>query len=123
MSGNCDVCGENPPVGVGAMPGVPASFAYCKGCLKANAHPYPIVVANTAMLGGLEQAAPWWQQLVHDTLTHLGKTREEFEASVRADMEEYEAAEARAREEFERTEEGGYGCMPLPIPPQDGGAV
>jgi hypothetical protein len=107
MSGSiCDVCGERPSLGVGAMPGVPISFAYCKDCLRANAHPYAIVVANTAMLGGMDGAAPWWVQLVEDTLAHLGKTRAEFDASVLAEQQEFEAAEARANEEFARTEEG-----------------
>jgi hypothetical protein len=119
----CDVCGERPSAGVGAMPGVPVSFAYCKDCLKANAHPYAMVVANTAMLGGLERTATWWQSLVKDTLAHLGKTHEEFEASVLADMQEFEAAEARANEEFARTEEGQEHCISLNRLPQDGGAA
>lgn len=106
-SSTCDVCGKNPAAGIGAMPGVPISFAYCKDCLKANAHPYAIVAANTAMIGGMAQAAPWWQQLVDDTLQHLGKPRELFDSDVALEMAEFEAAEAQANAEFAKTEEGG----------------
>jgi hypothetical protein len=119
----CDVCGQNPAAGVSSMPGVPVSFAYCKDCFEANAHPYAIVVANTAMLGGLASTATWWQHLVNCTLAHLGKTHEEFAASVLADQQEFEAAEARANEEFAKTEEGSETCWSLLNPPQDGGAV
>lgn len=128
----CDVCGNGPSIGVGAMPGIPASFAYCKECIQANAHPYAIVVAYTAMLtqepqASLSDTAPWWQQLVADTLARLGKTRAEFDAAVLADQQEFEAAEARANEEFARTEEGGP-CFRIDptgatFLPKDGGAV
>jgi hypothetical protein len=67
---------------VASVPGVPYSAAYCGTCLEANAHPYFIVVANTAYIGGLEHAAPWWQDLVRDTLVHLNKTPDEFSADV-----------------------------------------
>lgn len=78
----CDVCGNQGIVGVAAMPGVPGSFAYCRACLGANAHPYAMVVANTAMIGGLADAAEWWKQLVDDTLTHLAIDRDKFDADV-----------------------------------------
>jgi hypothetical protein len=125
----CDVCGQNPPLGVGAMPGIPASFAYCKDCLKAGAHPYAIVVANTAMLMMEPQAtfeadtAQWWQQLVADTLGHLGKTREQFDTDVDLERQEFAASEARANAEFEATDEGRHHCYPVNYLPQDGGAV
>jgi hypothetical protein len=78
----CEVCKKEQAVGVCCVPGVPYSAAYCKTCLDANAHPYFIVVANTACIGGLEHSAPWWQDIVRDTLVHLGKTPEEFKADV-----------------------------------------
>lgn len=82
----CDTCRE-PAVGVASMPGVPASFAYCRQCLHANAHPYGMVVANTAMIGGVGQAAEWWLEIVHATLIRLGKDRMEFERDVTEEME------------------------------------
>jgi hypothetical protein len=86
----CQVCGEEPAVGVVAMPGVPISFAYGRNCLSANAHPYDIVVANTADVDGYDNSADWWKQIVDDTLAHLGKTREQFDA----DVAEFAAEEA-----------------------------
>jgi hypothetical protein len=107
----CDVCGEREATGVGAMPGVPISFAYCKDCLRANAHPYAIVVANTAMLGGMAEAAPWWQQLVDDTLAHLRKSRERFDGDVAAEIAIMAEEERRVNAEFMATEEG-QPCVP-----------
>lgn len=78
----CNVCGKNEAVGVAAMPGVPASFAYCRLCVNANAHPYPMIVNNTAMIGGLDDAADWWREMVECTLRHLGIERSKFDADV-----------------------------------------
>lgn len=110
----CEVCGDEPGVGVASIPGVPMSVAYGKRCLAANAHPYGIVVANTAMASGhpdWEQGcAPWWKQIVHDTLAHLGKTREEFDADVAREVEvmrEYEAEMERVSKELNEELESG----------------
>jgi outer membrane protein TolC len=76
------------------MPGVPYSAAYGRECLNANAHPYDMLVANTAMiLSGypdtadpidvLTDTADWWQHMVEDTLVRLRKTREQFNLDVR----------------------------------------
>jgi hypothetical protein len=78
----CDVCNERASVGVAAVPGVPMSCAYCKECLQANAHPIYVVIGNTALVGGYDNAADWWQHIVDCTLQHLGKTREWFDAQV-----------------------------------------
>lgn len=78
----CAVCGEEPAVGVAAIPGVPASDAYGARCLEANAHPMWALVANTALIGGLHEAADWWVDMVQDTLTHLGVSVETFEREV-----------------------------------------
>jgi hypothetical protein len=84
----CDVCGENPQVGVAAIPGIPMSVAYCEDCLRANAHPYGIIVVNTALCGGLDEAADWWKQMVHDTLVHLNKTQDQFDLDVELELRE-----------------------------------
>lgn len=78
----CEVCGDEPAVSVASVPGVPISVAYGRKCLDANAHPYGIVVANTADVDGYDNSAEWWKQIVDDTLVHLGKTREQFDADV-----------------------------------------
>lgn len=82
----CDVCGEHEEVGVASVPGVPMSVAYCTECLRANAHPYGIMVINTALIDGYDNASEWWQQMVDDTLAHLGKTREQFDRDVEIEM-------------------------------------
>lgn len=88
--GTCAVCGKEPGVGIAAIPGVPASDVYGRECLDANAHPLWALVANTAMVGGYDQAAPWWQDMVDDTLRHLQVPREAFDADVAAAMLELE---------------------------------
>ena len=98
---NCDVCGQHQPVGVAEVPGVSVSVAYCSDCLRANAHPYGIMVGNTACLGGYDQAIYWWQQMVNDTLTHLDKTREQFDVDVLAALEQLDEED----------------CEQKPIPP------
>lgn len=90
----CDVCRDEPMVGVAVVPGMPVSVAYGRRCLDANAHPYGLVVANTAMVGGYDHAAAWWQQIVDDTLTHLGKDRAEFDQAVAAEIAEFDGDEA-----------------------------
>jgi len=83
----CDVCGKNEAVGVAAVPMVPISMAYCRACLDANAHPWEILVANTACIGGLDSANESWKEMVMDTCKHLGRTLEEFNTAV-AESEE-----------------------------------
>lgn len=84
----CDVCGNEPSVGVAAIPGMPVSVAYGKSCLRANAHPWDLLVANTAMCGGFAQTAEWWQEMVLSTCNHLGRPLSEFEADVRTEIAE-----------------------------------
>lgn len=88
----CETCNERESIGVAAMPGVPMSFAYCLACLKANAHPYWAVVANTACVGSLDACGEWWRDLVAATLKHLGKSREEFDRDVAAQLADMDAA-------------------------------
>lgn len=83
QTAKCETCGEQGIVGVAAMPGVPASFAYCRACLDANAHPYAMVVANTAMIYP-DQAAEWWVAVIAGTLGRLGIAETEFGADVAA---------------------------------------
>lgn len=78
----CDVCKAEPSVTVCCIPGVPISMAYGLLCLKANAHPWGILVANTVCAGGYDQTADWWKQMIDDTCAHLGKTLDEFKAEV-----------------------------------------
>ncbi len=84
----CEVCHKNIAIGVYCVPSVPYSCAYCNECLSANAHPWEILVANTACIGGLEYAAEFWRQMVNDTISHLGRTMEEFTKDVNRNIKE-----------------------------------
>lgn len=79
----CEVCKQNVSVGVYCVPSVPISCAYCEECGKANAHPWWVLVSNTACGGGsLDKMALWWREMVEDTCKHLGKTLDEFNSDV-----------------------------------------
>lgn len=85
----CQVCEKNEAKGVYCVPSIPMSMAYCQECILANAHPWFILVANTACIGGLHKAAPFWRQMVVDTCKHLGRSFEEFNSHVESDMESF----------------------------------
>lgn len=78
----CEVCKDRPAIAVACVPGVPYSAGYCQQCLEADAHPYEILVDNTACIGSWDDCADWWQSMVRTTLEHLKKTEEEFFADV-----------------------------------------
>jgi hypothetical protein len=84
----CDVCeGEKTDGGVRAVPGIPVSVFYCVDCLEGGrTHPWWALIATTALVGGLEHAAPWWCQTVEEQVPLLGRTMEEFEAEVQAEL-------------------------------------
>lgn len=79
----CEVCGSEPAQITSKVPGkLPMSVAYGQGCLDAGAHPYELLVAAVVEAGGLELAGEALQQMVLDTLAHLGKTRRRFDTDV-----------------------------------------
>jgi hypothetical protein len=41
-----------------------------------------ILIANTASLGGLQEAVDWWQEMVTSSLRNQGKTLEWFNEQV-----------------------------------------
>ena len=90
----CYVCNDEPEVGVACVPGVPVSVAYGQKCLEANAHPWFVLVTNTAIGGGYDNMAPWWKKMVDDTITHLGKTREQFDVDVAETVKSMDAYDA-----------------------------
>lgn len=89
----CESCNQRPVLCVACVPGVPYSAGYCRDCLERGIHPWRILVANTAMMGGLEHAASWWREMCEVTWRYHEKTEEEFVAEVKKAMEEMEAAE------------------------------
>jgi hypothetical protein len=57
--GQCEVCKQEPAVGVACVPGIPYSAAYGRNCLQQGADPYEIVRANIACCNGPEHVANW----------------------------------------------------------------
>jgi hypothetical protein len=60
-------------------------MGYCVPCLQADAHPWGILVAGTAINNGLDHCAPWWRSMVEHTIAHLNRadrTMETFNAAV-----------------------------------------
>ena len=49
-----------------------------------------ILIANTAMLGGLEQAAGWWREMVEHSLRAQNKTMEWFNGEVKKAVQAFE---------------------------------
>lgn len=97
----CEVCGRPEEVGAACVPGVPMSVSYCGDCLEANAHPWGILVAGTAMNGGYGNCADWWREMVDCTIKHLGRTKEQFDTDVVTAIEEiteHERKEAMSEE-------------------------
>lgn len=92
--GNCQCCDNEPAVGVASIPGVPMSIAWGRKCLDAQVVPYWVAVANSAMIGGYDQAAEWWKETVEDTLAYFDKSMEQYLADVAADMAHMEAEES-----------------------------
>lgn len=86
--GLCEVCEVEPAVGVAAMPFIPGSFGYGRACLTANAHPYWMLVRNTALIGGLMEGHEAWSEMVADTLVHLAIDPQRFDYDVELDDEE-----------------------------------
>lgn len=84
----CDTCEERESIGVAAIPGMPMSVAWCQECLQSGAIPWWAAVGNTAIIGGLVNAAEWWVEIVEATLKHLDRTKEEFEGEVAVRIKE-----------------------------------
>ena len=84
----CEVCEKNEIVGVTCVPGIPYSAGYCKECLRANAHPWFILVAQVACCGGLEKVHEGFVEMVECTCKHLGKSMDQFKEDVRVSIEE-----------------------------------
>lgn len=110
---NCDVCGTGATLGVACVPGLPISVAYCEDCLRAGAHPYETLVIATADLGGLDDSADWWKEMVQNTLKHLKIPWSQFFA----DVDEAIADFIKMEQEMEREmQKGGSSEAGPPTP-------
>lgn len=115
IKGKCDTCGtDDVDLYVYALPGIPMTVANCLVCMQLSCYPYGILVANTAMVGGLEYAADWWKDEVRVSLARHGKSVKEFVEDVKksmADMDSElgpppEAPPGVSREELAELEKG-----------------
>jgi hypothetical protein len=89
----CEVCHKNEIVGVACVPGIPYSAGYCVECLRANAHPWDILVGQVACIGGLDKVHGEFVQMVECTCKHLDKTLEQFNAEVQQSIKSLEKYE------------------------------
>lgn len=86
----CEVCNNEPSVGVASVPGIPYSAAYGRECLQRRADPYWIIRANVACCGGVEHTADW----ALDTMTFAdGQYMTLREALVRHPLTEKELSD------------------------------
>ncbi len=86
----CDACGKEKSkddLSVCCVPAMPVSAAYCLDCLKINNHPISLLIINTALIGGLDQGAEFWKDMVMSSLKAQDKTLEWFNEEVKKDME------------------------------------
>ena len=77
----CEVCNEEMHEGrtvVLSVPGIPWSSRFCHPCRRSGAIPYHLMVANTQCIGGYDQSADWWRDIIKLTLEHLGITMKQF---------------------------------------------
>lgn len=93
--GKCEVCDDRPAIGVASMPGA-CSGAFCAECAQAGALPFWHIVAYTACLGDMSQAADWWVNTVEASLRRVGKSQAEFNEAVAKSVQ---SLEERLREE------------------------
>ena len=81
---------------VSSVPGVAYSAGYCSKCFEAGAHPLPVLISNTALMGGIDNCHEWWNEMIDITLAYLGKTKEWFNSQVarveREDIEQLDAS-------------------------------
>ena len=93
MYAKCDTCGNEGELFVYALPGIPMSVANCQVCLDVCAYPYYILVGNTAMIGGVKEAADWWKEAILISLARHGKTLKQFNEDVENDIKAMQEGE------------------------------
>ena len=84
----CEVCNEEMHEGrtiVLSVPGIPYSARFCHSCRRSGAIPYDLLVDNTQCIGGYDQSADWWKDIIDLTLTRLDITMEQFLKEVKDD--------------------------------------
>ena len=85
----CEVCEEEMHEGrtiVLSVPGVAWSSRFCHPCRRSGAIPYWMLVANTQCIGGYDQSADWWKDIIDLTLNHLNISMEQFLKEVEAEI-------------------------------------
>lgn len=105
----CQCCNDEPSVGVAAIPGIPVSISWGRKCLEAGVIPYHFLVINTALAGGVDHIAPWWGEVIHNTITYFNVPWMEFISDVETEIEKQEADERELAEMEGRNETTGGG--------------
>ncbi|MGW5720761.1 hypothetical protein ACWEVP_31630 [Amycolatopsis sp. NPDC003865] len=78
----CDVCDNERAVRAAKVPGLSTTVAYGERCLAANVHPYGVLVAKTADMGGLINTSHWWRDMVERTCQYLRVSIDQFNEDV-----------------------------------------
>lgn len=88
--GVCDVCHENPGIGVASSTLGAFSCVWCKRCATEGAEPYWAIMATATMgeLGSFSSFAPWFQDTVLATLKILNKSLDDYWQDVSKAIEE-----------------------------------
>ena len=97
MDFKCEVCRGGIDVRVASMPGMAMSLAICGSCRSQDIYPLWALLANTALIGGMRNAATFWYEMVHSSLPFYGITCEQFDVMVDEDIAKMEA---RMREDL-----------------------
>tara|TARA_R110000824_G_scaffold331751_2_gene518375 strand:+ start:136 stop:408 length:273 start_codon:yes stop_codon:yes gene_type:complete len=79
---NCECCGKEEEVLVCSAPFGACSIGRCKNCFENDYYPYHLIVANTWGIGGLENGANWYKELVVHSLKFYKKTEEDLEKDM-----------------------------------------
>ena len=84
----CDVCGREDPNTVVCSSSCGAtSFSYCPSCLQNGLEPYSALVGMGLFWADINKT--YKQQILTPSLNFHGKTKEQFDADVEADYQNY----------------------------------
>lgn len=91
----CESCGAAHRIRLVTLPGVPVSAALCPKCLTGGVYPLGLLLAHTAVIGGMRNANTWWFEVVHRSLPFHRVTCAQFDDLVdKAILREAEAVKA-----------------------------
>ena len=86
MKRKCAVCGKEGEVFIACSACGAISFAYCEDCLRAGAEPYDELVSYISCAGDSPEGInDTYLEIIHNTLSRLNKSEEQFWEDVRSE--------------------------------------